>query len=320
MPSRHEDDPYQVLGVARDADQAAIRKAYRRLAKTYHPDMNPGDTAAEDMFKKVSRAYDILGDAEKRARYDRGEIAADGTIRAGYGGGPQWDQGFGGRQGFGGQGSGPTGFRWRTTSAGGPRMGPETDFSDIFAEVFGAQRPGAGFGFGFDQPPARGADLHGRLTITFEEAALGARKRLRLGDSTLDVTIPGGVENGQTLRLKGKGQPGPAGTPPGDALIDITIAPHPRFHRVGLDVHVDVPVALADAVLGGKITVPTPGGPVTATVPANSSSDRKLRLKGRGIRTARRSGDLYARLLITLPEPPDPALGEAIRKWAGRKT
>lgn len=317
------DDPYRVLGVARDADQAAIRRAYRALAKQYHPDMKPGDSAAESKFKDISLAYDILGDADKRARYDRGEIGPDGAARAGFGGGGFNPQDFAHKDSAHG-GQGPFTFRWRTTSGGQPGDHPGTHpggiggeaFSDIFADLFG----GAGHPGGFGAGPVKGADLRARLTLSFEEMALGTRKQIRPsgGGPALTVTIPAGLEDGHVLRLKGKGQPGPAGTPAGDLLIEIAIAPHPRFRRDGLDVHVDVSLPLADAVLGGKVTVPTPAGPVSLTVPPNSSSGQKMRLKGRGIHHGAQKGNLYARLMITLPDPPDPRLEAAIRTWAGR--
>lgn len=289
------DDPYRVLGVARDADQAAIRRAYRTLAKKYHPDMNPGDTRAEDMFKKVNLAYDILGDEDKRARFDRGEIGPDGAERAGVHG----------AQGSGGEG--PFTFRWRTSAHGFDGGPGGADFSDIFADLFGQRGPG------------KGADVRLRLTVSFEEAALGSRKTLRLDDgSTIAVTIPAGIDDGHTLRLKGKGRRAPAGGPPGDALIEVSVAPHPRFRRDGLDVHVDVPVPLAEAVLGGKVTVPTPAGPVAMTLPANTSSGKMLRLKGRGVHKGAHKGDLYARVMIVLPSPPDADLTAFVRDWSKR--
>jgi DnaJ-class molecular chaperone len=285
-------DPYQELGVSRGASADEVRKAFRRLAKDLHPDRNPGDKPSEERFKRVSAAFDILGDPEKRARFDRGEIDADGRETAGaYGGGPFRQGGFQ-RGGFGAEGA---------------------NFDEILSEVFGGrgfQRGGFGGG--------RGADVRARLEIDLEEAIQGGVKRIAFPDGrTLDVTIPKGAAEGQVLRLKGQGQPGRAGA--GDALVELVIRPHPVFRREGEDLHMDLYVTLPDAVLGAKVDAPTPEGTVRVTVPKGASSGATLRLKGRGAvdpSTGRR-GDLFARILIALPDQPDPeleAFAERLRK------
>lgn len=288
-------DPYQVLGVPRGAGADDIRKAFRKLAKKHHPDANPGDSAAEERFKQVSAAFDILGDAEKRRKFDAGEIDADGreTFR-GFGGGP---------------------------GQGGPSGGFEgADFSDIFGEMFGRRAgrggprggagPGPGAGFS-----AKGPDVRARLEIDLEEAILGGKKRISFQDGrTLDVTIPAGAADGQTLRLRGHGEPGRGGK--GDALIELAIKPHPVFRREGEQLVMDLPVSVPDAVLGGRVQAPTPDGPVTLTVPKGANSGQSLRLKGKGLSDARGvRGDLIARIQVMLPEGPDAKLEAFAARW-----
>ena len=282
--------------MARTASADDIRKAFRKLAKQYHPDANPGNKQAEERFKRISAAFDLLGDAEKRKKFDAGEIDAEGheTMR-GFSGGPFGQGGFrsGGFQGdFDG-----------------------VDLGDILGEMFGAragQRSG-GFAGGF--PPQRGSDVRAGLEIDLEEAIAGGKKRIAFSDGrTLDVSIPKGATDGQVLRLKGQGSPGRAG--PGDALIELTIRPHPIYRREADNLVMDLPVSVPDAVLGGKVEAPTPEGPVTLTVPAGSNSGSVLRLKGRGMPTAQgRRGDLMARLVVTLPEKPDEALTKFAETW-----
>ena len=286
-------DPYQELGVARTASADEIRRAFRKLAKQYHPDKNPGDKAAEERFKRVSSAFDLLGDEDKRKKFDHGEIDADGreTMRAYPGGG---GGGFGGGPGGG--------------FGGGQFEG--VDLNDILGEVFG------GRGGGFRSGPIKGADVRARLEIDLEEAIQGARKRIAFSDGrTIDVTIPKGAADGQSLRLKGQGSPGRAG--PGDALIELAIRPHPVFRREGETLIMDLPVSAPDAILGAKIQAPTPDGPVTLTVPKGSNSGSTLRLKGRGLPDARTGarGDLLARLQVTLPETIDPELERFAERW-----
>jgi DnaJ-class molecular chaperone len=294
-------DPYVELGVARGAGQEEIRKAFRKLAKELHPDKNPGDKASEERFKRVSAAFDILGDPEKKAKFDRGEIDADGreTMRNPFGGGGS-PFGGAGRGGFGGGG----GFEG-------------ADFEDILGEVFGARgggfRPG-----GFSQ---KGQDMRARVEIDLEDAIRGATKRIAFSDGrTLDVTIPKGAAEGQVLRLKGQGHAGRSGQR-GDALVELTIRPHPLYRLQGSDLHMDLPVSVPDAVLGAKVDAPTPDGVVSLTVPKGSNSGALLRLKGRGAVEAGsgRRGDLFARLIVTLPEAPDPELEKFAQAWRDKR-
>jgi DnaJ-class molecular chaperone len=302
-------DPYQELGVSRGASAAEIRKAFHKLAKKHHPDVNPGDKAAEEKFKRVSGAFDLLGDVEKRKKFDAGEIDADGreTARA-YGpfGQHPFGDGAGGQSPFGGGGS-PFGGQ------GGFRSGAfeGVDLNDILGDVFGG-RPGGGRGGGF---AARGADVRAKLEIDLEEAIAGGKKRVEFTDGrTLDINIPKGVADGQTLRLKGQGAPGRAGA--GDALIEIGIRPHPVYRREGENLVMDVPVSVPDAVLGGKVQVDTPDGPVTLSVPKGSNSGAMLRLKFRGLSDAQgHRGDLMARLVVTLPDEADAELESLARSW-----
>ena len=294
-------DPYLELGVSRNASEAEIRKAFHKLAKKHHPDVNPGSKTSEETFKRASAAFDLLGDPEKRAKFDAGEIDADGreTARA-YSQGPFGGGGFGGAD-FGDQAGG-----YRSASFEG------VDINDILGEMFGNRGGGAGRAGGF---PSRGADLRGRLEIDLEDAINGGKKRLPFSDArVVDVTIPKGVTDGQTLRLKGQGAPGRAG--PGDALIEIGIRPHPIFKREGDQLVMDLPVSVPDAVLGGKVQAETPDGPVSLNVPKGSNSGQTLRLKGRGLSDGQgRRGDLLARLVVTLPDTADPELQALAETW-----
>lgn len=293
--------PYEVLGVKRDASADEIRKAYRKLAKEFHPDLNPGKPAAEARFKAVTAAYDILSDPEKRGRYDRGEIDESGAERPRYSYRPHAE----GAQG------------WKYEPRG--EMNPE-DLEDLFA-MFGGGRAGRGAaggrraGGGFSMP---GPDRQFTLTIDFVEAATGGKKRLALSpDEWLDVTIPPGIEQDQVLRLKGKGAPGFGGGPSGDALIEIHVAPHPFFRREGDDIHVELPVSLAEAVLGARVPVPTVTGPVTMTIPKGSDSGTRLRLRGKGIhRRGHAAGDQYVTLKVVIGASNDPDLARFLEDWA----
>jgi DnaJ-class molecular chaperone len=285
-------DPYQTLGVKPDASQADIQKAYRRLAKKLHPDLNPGNKKAEEEFKNVSAAYGLLGDADKRARFDRGEIDASGTER-------------------------PQQRYYRDFAEGGAAhpYANEAGFADfagtddILSEIFGRG--------GRANLRMRGQDVHYRLELDFLDAVNGGKQQLTLPDkSVLDVTIPPGTRDGQVLRLRGKGRPGLGGGPPGDALIEIAVRPHPIFIRKGDDIHVELPISLKEAVLGGKVQVPTPSGPVTMTIPKWANTGRVLRLKGKGVpRPDGSRGDELVTLKVTLPEMPDPELEKLIAQW-----
>jgi len=296
MASRN---PYEVLGVKKDASEEQIRSAYRKLAKRYHPDLNPGNKEAEARFKEISGANGILSDKDKRARFDRGEIDASGAERP--------EQAYSRYRGFA---EGAPGEKYEYHSAEG--MAPE-DLDDLFA-FFG--RGGRGGG----TMRMRGADQHYSLTVDFLAAINGARQRLNLApDRSLDVTIPPGVRDGKVLRLQGQGSSGINEGPAGDALIEIHVAPHPFFRREGDDIHLDLPVTLGEAVLGGKVMAPTPSGPVTMTIPANSNTGRVLRLKGKGVkRPDGKSGDEYVTLKVMLPESGDAELANFVREWAPR--
>jgi DnaJ-class molecular chaperone len=293
-------DPYSVLGVKKDASQEDMQKAYRRLAKKLHPDLNPGDKKAEERFKEVSRAYDLLGDPAKRARFDRGEIDEQGAEK------PRRQQYY--------RDFAEGADHAYTSDAGFADFG---DAGDIFTEIFGRQRGGRG-----GNVRMRGSDVQYRMPVDFLDAINGGKRQVTLPDgSTLDVTIPPGVRDGQVLRLRGKGRPGLGGGPPGDALVEIEVRPHPQFRREGDDIHVEVPISLADAVLGGKISVPTPSGPVTMTVPKWSNTGTRLRLKGKGVpRPDGSRGDEYVTLKVKLPEKPDPELERLIAQWRSGKS
>jgi DnaJ-class molecular chaperone len=284
------DDPYRTLGVARGAGDDEIRRAYRKLAKQYHPDLNKG-REAEERFKAVSAAYALLSDPEKRARFDRGEIDAQGNERA--------------RNPF-------EGFAGRGAGTGSPFGGADAGvFEDLFANVFGGARGGRRQGF-----RARGTDVRTTLAVDFLEAVRGTKKRVALAAGrSVDVTIPLGVEDGQVLRLVGQGAPGVGGGTPGDALIEVKVRPHPHFRRVGDDIHLDVPITLAEAVLGGRITVPTITGPVAVTVPKGADSGTKLRLRGKGVGGR---GDQYVILQIVLGGAADAELERFVAEWSAK--
>jgi DnaJ-class molecular chaperone len=299
-------DPYQTLGVPKTATQDDIRAAFRKLAKKHHPDLNPGNAAAETRFKAASSANDLLSDPETRAKFDRGEIDADGkpAERAFY------------RQ----YAEGEQGARYRRPGPGQrPGAAADEGMHDIFAEMFRNHQGGGGGG----QPrQTRGQDRQYSLTVSFLEAASGASRRITLPDGrTLDVTIPPGLSDGQTLRLRGQGDAGWNSGPAGDALIEISVTPHPFFRREGEDIHLDIPVTVAEAVLGAKITIPTLSGPVTMTVPPHSDAGRRLRLRGRGIPAhgTIAAGDLYATLTLVVGAKPDEALEAALRTWSEQK-
>ena len=292
------EDLYSVLGVAKTAKPEAITKAYRKLAKKLHPDLNPGDKAAEEKFKKVTAAYGIVGDEEKRGRYDRGEIDASGQET------PQ-------QRYYREYAGGEEGARYRST-AGFEDIGA---FSDLFGDLFG-ERGGARGGAGGRRFSMRGQDAHYRLDVDFLDAVNGTKTRLTLPDGgTLDVTIPTGVTDGQVLRLKGKGNPGMGEGGPGDALIEIGVKPHPVFKREGSDIIVEVPITFDEAVLGGKVEVPTITGRVFATVPPGSNTGQTLRLKGRGIKSKSGTGDQLVKLSVVLPERIDEDLKSFAERW-----
>ncbi|NJC35120.1 DnaJ-class molecular chaperone [Sphingomonas jejuensis] len=296
-------DPYATLGVARGASEADIKKAYRKLAKELHPDRNKDNPAAAERFSQTTAAYDLLSDADKRARYDRGEIDGDGNPTSPFG----YGAGGGARPGGGGgfARGGPGGFEF-----GG---GDGADFGDIFEGLFG--RGGGGFRGARQAPLPRGANIGYRLAVPFEAAAALSPQRVTLGDgSTVDLKLPAGVETGTQMRLAGKGQPGPGGA--GDAIVTIEVEPHRFFRQSGDDVLLDLPVALHEAVLGARVRVPTVEGAVMLSIPPGSSSGRVLRLKDRGFH--KKGGGRGAQLVTLMIEIPanDPELvvaAEALR-------
>jgi DnaJ-class molecular chaperone len=287
--------PYEVLGVKPDASADDIRKVYRKLAKQFHPDLNPGKPEAEARFKSISAAYDLLSDPDKRARYDRGEIDETGAERP---------RGYYRSQAEGAQG-------WRYQPEGEMDL---NDLEDLFAAFGSAGRRGRGEGgAGFK---ARGADRHFTLTVDFVMAATGGKQRLSLApEEWLDVTIPAGVEDGQVLRLRGKGGPGFGGGTTGDALIEVHVTPHPLFRRDGDNVLLELPVSLAEAVLGARVSVPTVTGPVTMTIPKGSDTGRQLRLRGKGIQK-KNPGDEIVMLKVFIAHSSDSELAEFLEKWA----
>tara|TARA_R110001606_G_scaffold12306_10_gene53499 strand:- start:50301 stop:51230 length:930 start_codon:yes stop_codon:yes gene_type:complete len=294
-------DPYKELGVSRGASADEIKKAFRKLAKELHPDKNPGNTTADERFKRITAAFDLLGDAEKRAKFDRGEIDADGREQFRGGGGRSGPGGFGGGS-PGAGGAGGAGFE-------------NIDLDELFG-MFGGRpggRPGGRSG------PVRGQDIRATLEISLEDSIAGATRRIQFSDGrTLDVTIPKGAADGQVIRLRGQGAPGRGGAA-GDALIELKIAPHPVYSRDGGDLTMDLPVSVPDAVLGGKIPVRTPEGTVSMTIPKGSNSGQVLRLKGRGAFAAGKRGDLLARLVVTLPEKPDDPLVKFATEWRNKR-
>lgn len=291
--------PYETLGVSRDATQKDIQSAYRKLAKKLHPDLNPGDKGAEDRFKAVSAAYALLSDEEKRGKYDRGEIDETGA-------------------------EAPPRHYYRDYASSGEAAGRYesaqgfSDFAnedDIFSSFFSRRNGG--------QRRQRGRDTHFAMEIGFLDAVNGTKTQISLpgGGPALDLTIPPGTRDGQTLRLRGKGEPGLNGAPTGDALIDIRVRPHPLFAADGDDVRYDVPISLSEAVLGGKIRVPTIDGAVNVTIPPHSNTGKTLRLKGKGLhKSGGGHGDAYVSLKIVLPSTPDPALAAFAEGWAAGKT
>jgi DnaJ-class molecular chaperone len=290
------EDPYKILGVSTNASPEDIQKAYRALAKKLHPDLNPGNREAEEQFKRVAGAYDLLSDPEKRARFDRGEIDAAGAERP--------------RQRF-----------YRDFAEAGGEAHPYASqegyadldgVDDILSEILGRRAR--------SNLRLRGQDVLYRLPVDFLDALNGATKRIQLADGKeLDVTIPPGTRDGQVLRLRGNGRPGVGGGEPGDALVTTEVRPHPVFRRVNDDIYFDLPVTLAEAVLGGRVNVPTPTGVVSMTVPRASNTGSVLRLRGKGApRGDGGRGDAYAKLNVTLPAKPDPELEAFVSQWPGR--
>ena len=310
-------DLYQRLGIKRGATDAEIKKAYRSLAKQLHPDRNKDNPKAAERFAQITAAYDLLSDKDKRARYDRGEIDEDGNPKMPFGGGfGGYSQGAGPRPGGGGAGG------FENFDFGG--AAETADLSDLFEGLFGTATGGRRGpsgngpfgGFGRARAPQKGADIAYRLKVSFVDAATLKEQRVTLsGGRTIDLKLPKGVEEGAKIRLAGQGQEGPGGR--GDAIVTIEIAPHPFYVRDGKNIRLTLPVTLKEAVLGAKVKVPTPEGPVMLTVPKGSSSGKLLRLKGRGFTAKDGSrGDQLVELAVDVPKD-DQALESFARGWDG---
>jgi curved DNA-binding protein len=315
-------DLYKILGVPENADEGAIKKAYRKLAKVYHPDVTGNDKKKTEKFKEINEAYTVVGDAQKRAEYDRlkhAPVRPDGMPE---GFDPDaFARAFGG--GAGGAGR---------TAAGGVQFGGDfVDLGDIFSSLFGdaggrghGGAPGAAGPRGARQRPARGADVLGTLEVTFSEAALGTRRSVRAGGSApVEVAVPPGAESGGRLRIPGGGAPAPGrGGQPGDLYLDVMVKPDPNLRRNGTDIEVDVPVTVSEATLGAKVEVPTVEGPVTVSVPPGTGSGMRLRLRGRGIKKPDGSrGDQFCRVEIVTPKiAPDDAETRKLFEEIARRT
>jgi DnaJ-class molecular chaperone len=318
-------DPYEVLGVDRKASAGDIKSAFRKLAKKLHPDANKNDPKAAAHFAELNAAHELLGDENKRKAFDRGEIDAEGKPRfrgfEGFGGGARGRPGggFGPDVNYESFNFGPEGFT-RTTRGG--RGGGFAGFEDILKEAFGHMGRGARGGGGrprFEPDDfGVGADVHAALVVTLPQAARGLTERLRLPTGKdVDVKIPAGIADGQQIRLKGQGMPGQGGA--GDALIAVSIAPHPVFALEGADIRLDLPVTLYEAVLGAKVRVPTLDGPVEVTLPPWTAGGRTFRLKGKGFPAKSGRGDLLATVRIALPERSDAELEALMKKWQAGK-
>lgn len=297
-------NPYDILGVTRSASADDIRRAYKRKAKETHPDLHPDDAVKAEIFKSASAAYEILSDPQKRGQYDRGEIDADGNPRGfeqaqgfdrgqAYGRGP----GFGGDPGFGGHSR--------------PHGGAQGDvFEDILSGMFGGgrRRPG----------PKKGADMRYRVEISFEDSVLGARREMTMADGRiLNITIPAGIDTGQSLRLKSQGKTTKSGGPPGDAILEISVRPSKLWSRDGNDIRMIVPVPLKTALLGGQVDVETPMGPIALKIPEGSNTGSVLRLRGKGIQLKSKPGNLYARLEVVIEDPKNSGLKDWARGYGG---
>jgi molecular chaperone DnaJ len=291
---------YDILGVKKDASEADIKKAYRKLAKKYHPDVNKGTKDAENKFKEISEAYAVLSDTEKREQYDR--LGKEAFSFGGGGANPF----AGGANPFGG-----FDFSQFTAGRGGARRGGTRrtttgNFTDIFSDLFGG-------GASFEEQPQRGGDLEAEMTIEFRDAVLGGTLEISVNGNPVKVKIPEGVRDGQRLRLRGKGAPGTMGGPAGDLNVLIHVRPHPLYERRDDDIYIDLPVTVGEAIRGGEIEVPTIHGPVRAKIPAGTQGGQTFRIKGKGVRKkAGEAGDHYYRVQITVPKQVPPEARDAV--------
>ncbi len=311
-------DPYKVLGVSKSSSDAEIKKAYRTLAKELHPDTNQSNEKIAERFKEVSAANNIIGDPKARAKFDSGEIDASGNQQNPFAGAG----GAGGAHGFAGFEDIVRNFGG-ASGMGGPRAQFEQggNDGDMFSNLFGFGRGKGGGPQKQRRGPLKGDDVKYALKIDFVEAALGATKQVTLqNDKKLNVKIPAGVKEGQTIKLSGQGDPGASGSKSGHALIEISIRKHSFFERDGDDISMDIPISLDEAILGGKIAIPTIHGPVTISIPSGTSSGKKLRLKGKGLNIGSKKGDQFVNLKIVLPEKIDDELRDAINNWRERQS
>ncbi|MFL7901168.1 DnaJ C-terminal domain-containing protein [Azospirillum argentinense] len=304
-------DPYQILGLTRSASADDIKKAYRKLAKEFHPDLKPGNATNEERFKEISAAYTLLSDSDKRARFDRGEIDASGQER---------HHGFGGR-------SRANAGRSRAYSGAGGGAGDDSFFGgeDWFSDLFGGGRKRGGPGGGAAGGAAgggsrsRGSDINYSVSVPFVEAAQGTKRRISLSNGkSIDVAVPPGTEDQAKLRLKGQGLPGAGGFGAGDAIVEVHVEAHPFFTRQGSDIHVEVPITLNEAVLGATIRVPTVSGPVALKIQPGANTGSTLRLRGKGVmnQATKQAGDQYVKLKVVLPDPPDAELVKFMEEWS----
>jgi DnaJ-class molecular chaperone len=327
-------DPYEVLGVGRSASEAEVKRAYRKLAKQYHPDKHAGDKRAQAKFSEINAANEILGDKEKRGKFDRGEIDAEGKpkfqgfegFHPGQGGGgfenidPRAFEDIIANFGRGGGQSGSRTFRFTSGGPGGARtVGGGDEESDFLSSIFGSGFGGRARGGG-GRPHVPGTDVRADVGVTLEDIAGGRKPKVTLPTGkTVAMTLPKGVTDGQVIRLQGQGLPSQSGGPPGDALVTVRFVPHPLFKVEGSDLRLDLPISLDEAVLGAKIPVPTLSGKVQVTVPPGSSSGRVLRLKGRGLPKANGAGDILVNPRIVLPEGSNAELEELMERWRDAK-
>ena len=313
-----EKDFYATLGVSKDADAAEIKKAYRKLARKWHPDQNPGDASAEQKFKEIGEAYGVLSDPEQRKQYD--------SLRAMAGGGPRFASGPGGATGangfedlfggmFGGGGGGPR-VRYSTSGMPGGGMPGGGGFEDILSGMFGGGSPGGRAGF--QRGPVKGGDITTSASLPFRSAVEGATVNLTLdGTRSMKVRIPAGVQDGQKIRLRGKGQPSATGGSPGDLVVTVKVEPHPVFGLNGQNLTITVPITFPEAVQGATISVPTlDGSQVKLKVPAGTQSGSRLRAKGRGVKTKKGTGDLIVTLEVAVPRKVSKAAAEALQQFA----